>query len=230
MSRDDACHRQVWELLPWYVNGTLSGRDLDLVTGHLPACSDCAEEVARCRDLAVAVGTVTAAVARAPSGERLARLLARIDAIEAAGPRDGGWRGRLRDRIDALRELLQSTPAPTRWALAAQGALVVLLVAVVAWQAALSSGPPYRTLASAPDQAPRGQAQIRVVFTDEISEREMRAVLEHVKGRIVDGPSAVGAYTVEVPVPATASERVAPVLEVLRTQPKVRLAEPIHGR
>ncbi len=188
MSRDDARHRQVWELLPWYVNGTLSGRDLDLVTGHLPACSDCAEEVARCRDLAVAVGTVTAAVARAPSGERLARLLARIDAIEAAGLRDGGWRGRLRDRIE------------------------------------------YRTLASAPDQAPRGQAQIRVVFTDEISEREMRAVLEHVKGRIVDGPSAVGAYTVEVPVPATASERVAPVLEVLRTQPKVRLAEPIHGR
>jgi len=60
--------------------------------------------------------------------------------------------------------------------------------------------------------------------------REMRAVLEHVKGRIVDGPSAVGAYTVEVPVPATASERVAPVLEVLRTQPKVRLAEPIRGR
>jgi len=229
VSRDDARHRQVWELLPWYVNGTLSGRDLDLVTGHLPACSDCAEEVARCRDLTVAVGTATV-VARAPSGERLARLLARIDAIEAAGSRDVGWRGRLRDRIDALRELLQSTPAPTRWALAAQGVLVVLLVAVVAWQAALSSGSPYRTLASAPEQAPRGQAQIRIVFTDDISEREMRAVLEHVKGRIVDGPSAVGAYTVEVPVPATASERVAPVLEVLRTQPKVRLAEPIHGR
>ncbi len=43
-------------------------------------------------------------------------------------------------------------------------------------------------------------------------------------------PSAVGAYTVEVPVPATGLERVAPVLEVLRTQPKVRLAEPIRGR
>jgi len=229
VSRDDARHRQVWELLPWYVNGTLSGRDLDLVTGHLPACSDCAGEVARCRDLAVAVRTVTA-VERAPSDERLTRLLARIDAIEAAGSRDGGWRGRLRNAIDALRELLQSTPAPTRWALAAQGALVVLLVAVVAWQAALSSGQPYRTLASAPEQTPRGQAQIRVVFTDDISEREMRAVLEHVKGKIVDGPSAVGAYTVEVPVPATGLERVAPVLEVLRTQPKVRLAEPIRRR
>jgi hypothetical protein len=227
MSRDGARHRQVWALLPWYVNGTLSGRDLDLVTGHLSACSDCAEEVARCHDLAVAEGTVTA-VARVPSTERLARLLARIDAIEAAGSCDHGWRGRLRDRIDALRELLQSAPAPARWALAAQGTLVVLLVAVVAWQAALSSGQPYRTLASAPEQAPRGQAQIRVVFTDDISEREMRAVLEHVEGKIVDGPSAVGAYTVEVPV--SASERVAPVLEVLRSQPTVRLAEPIRGR
>ena len=229
MSRDDARHQQVWELLPWYVNGTLSGQDLDLVTGHLPACSDCAEEVARGRDLAVAVSTVPA-VATAPSGERLARLLARIDAIEAAGSRDRGWRGRLRERIDAFRELMQSMPAPARWALVAQAALVVLLVAVVAWQAALSSGQTYRTLSSAPEQALRGQAQIRVVFTDDISEREMRAVLEHVKGRIVDGPSAVGAYTVEVPVPAIASERVAPVLEVLRTQPNVRLAEPIRGR
>jgi putative zinc finger protein len=229
MSRDDVRHRAVWELLPWYVNDTLSGRDLDLVTGHLTACSDCAEEVTRCRDLAVTVATVTA-VARAPSAERLARLLARIDAIEATGARHGGWRGRLRDRIDALRELLERTPAPTRWALAAQGALVVLLVAALAWQMALSSGQPYRTLGSAPEQPPRGQAQIRIVFADDISEREMRAALERVKGRIVDGPSAVGAYTIEVPVPATASERVAPVLEVLRTQPKVRLAEPIHGR
>ena len=44
MSEHDAPHRNAWELLPWYVNGTLSGQDLDLVTGHLPGCAACAEE------------------------------------------------------------------------------------------------------------------------------------------------------------------------------------------
>jgi putative zinc finger protein len=225
MSEHDARHRQVWELLPWYVNGTLSGHDLDLVTGHLPACAACAEEVTRCRDLVVAVGAVSA-VKTAPSPERLARLLARIDAIEASGGTDG-WRERLRRSIDGLRELLQSTPAPTRWALAAQSALVVVLVTAVAWQMAVS--PSYRTLASGADPVAPGRAQIRIVFAEDISEREMRAVIERVGGRIVDGPSTVGAYTVQVPVPAAASDRVARELDILRTQPKVRLAEPIRS-
>jgi anti-sigma factor RsiW len=228
MSERDAPHRKAWELLPWYVNGTLSGEDLDVVTGHLPGCAACAEEVARCRDLAVAVGAVSAVETAPPSPERLARLIARIDALEAAGGRMEGWRDRLRARIDGLRELLQSTPAPTRWALAAQSALVVLLVAVVVWQMTPSSS--YRTLASGTDPVARDQAQIRVVFTEDVSEREMRAVLGLVDGRIIDGPSTIGAYTVQVPVPAAATDRVAPVLDVLRTQPKVRLAEPIRSR
>jgi len=227
MSAHGADHRTAWELLPWYVNGTLSGQDLDAVTGHLPGCAACAEEVARCRDLAVAVGVVPA-VATAPSAERLARLIARIDAIEHAGGRTNGWRERLRERIDGLRDLLQSTPVPTRWALAAQSALVVLLVAVIASQMTPSAS--YRTLASGAGPVARGQAQIRVVFTEDTSERDMRAVLERVAGRIVDGPSTMGAYTVQVPVPAASSDRIAPVLDVLRMQPQVRLAEPIRSR
>jgi putative zinc finger protein len=226
MSEQDARHRQAWELLPWYVNGTLSGQDLDLVTGHLSGCAACAEEVARCRDLAVAVGAMST-VQTAPSAERLARLLTRIDAIEAGGE-TGGWRERLRRSIDALRELLQSTPAPTRWALAAQSALVVVLLATVAWQMAVS--PSYRTLASGADPVAPGRAQIRVVFAEDISEREMRAVLARVDGRIIDGPSTVGAYTVQVPVPAAASDQVTRELDLLRSQPKVRLAEPIRSR
>lgn len=226
MSEQAARHRQAWELLPWYVNGTLSGQDLDLVTGHLSSCAACAEEVARCRDLAVAVGAMST-VRTAPSAERLARLLARIDAIEAGGG-TGGWRERVRRGIDGLRELLQSTPTPARWALAAQSALVVVLVATVAWQMAVS--PPYRTLASGADPVGRGRAQIRVVFAEDISEREMRAVLARVDGRIIDGPSTVGAYTVQVPVPAAASDQVTRELDLLRSQPKVRLAEPIRSR
>jgi hypothetical protein len=117
-----------------------------------------------------------------------------------------------------------------RWALAAQGALVVLLLAVIGWQTVLSPGPPYRTLTAGSDQARWGQAQIRVVFAEDITEREIRGLLGGVQGKIVDGPSAIGAYTVEVPLPASAADRIAPVLDVLRADSKVRLAEPIRNR
>jgi len=229
MSARDSAHQRAWELLPWYVNGTLSGHDLDVVTGHLASCAECADEVARCRDLAVAV--VSGASAEpAPSAERFSRLLARIDALEAAGPRSGGWRETLRERLDSLRELLQSTPAAIRWALTLEGALAALLIAVVAWQLALSSGQSYHTLASGADQPARDQAQIHLVFAEDMQEREMRSLLARVGGRIVDGPSAVGAYTVQVPVSIAASDRLAAVLSALRADPKVRLAEPIRSR
>ena len=45
-------HRHVAELVLWYVNGTLEGRDRDAVTAHLPGCPACREEVARCQTLA----------------------------------------------------------------------------------------------------------------------------------------------------------------------------------
>jgi putative zinc finger protein len=229
MTRLDPRHQEMWELLPWYVNGTLRGQELDAVTGHLSTCVECRGEVGRCRDLAAAVRT-TPAVAWAPSSERLARVLAGIDAIEAARAGVGGWREWLRALLAPLRELVRGTPGPMRWALAAQGALVVLLLAVMAWQTVLLPGPLYRTLTTGSDQASRGQAQIRVVFAEDITEREIRGLLGGVQGKIVDGPSAIGAYTVEVAVPASAADRIAPVLNVLRTDSKVRLAEPIRSR
>jgi anti-sigma factor RsiW len=230
MSRQDSGHQECWELLPWYVNGTLTGRDLDVVTGHLAGCAACAAEVTRCRDLAVTVVSGSSGMEPARSAERLARVLARIDAIETAGAGSPRWRERLRERLDGLRELFQSTPAPARWALAVQGALVVLLVAVSAWQLALSANSPYHTLASGTQEPGRGQAKIHVVFNENTTEREIRTLLEQLGGRIVDGPSTVGAYTVQVPVPAAAADRVASVLGSLRADPKVRLAEPIRSR
>ena len=229
MTRLDSPHQEMWELLPWYVNGTLSGQELDVVTGHLSTCIECRDEVARCRELAAAM-RIGPTVAWAPSSERLARVLAGIDAIETARAGVGGWREWVRAPLASLRELMQGTPGPMRWALAAQGALVVLLLAVMAWQTVLSPGPPYRTLTTVSDQARRGQAQIRVVFAEDITEREIRGLLGGVQGKIVDGPSAIGAYTVEVPLPASAADRMAPVLDVLRADSKVRLAEPIRSR
>jgi hypothetical protein len=224
MTSPDSRHRQVWELLPWHVNGTLEGAELDAVRAHLASCEACREEVARCRDLAVAVQSSPAAAWR-PSRERLTRLLERIDRIEAEGE-GAGWRQWLGARAASLRDALRSAPLPMRWALAGQGALVALLGAIVIWQAAAGGGPGYRTLAGSGFEARRGQPQILLVFAEDVTEAEMRALLGRIKGTVVGGPSPAGAYTVEVPGPSDQ----AAALDSLRASAKVRLAEPVVSR
>ena len=75
-------HREVVELLPWYVNGTLAGRDFAVVAAHLSGCPVCRDEAAQCQTLAAAVQSAPDA-AGAPAADRLGRVLATIDALEA---------------------------------------------------------------------------------------------------------------------------------------------------
>ena len=50
-------HREVQELLPWYVNGTLEGKELESLEPHLADCELCRAEIAQQRRLARALRT-----------------------------------------------------------------------------------------------------------------------------------------------------------------------------
>jgi anti-sigma factor RsiW len=219
-------HRHVAQLLPWYVNGTLESRDRDAVTVHLSDCLACREEVVQCQTLAAAVQATGDAV-WAPGPDRLERVLASIEVLEATDVRRSGWRARWRAGAEWLGDVFQRTPGPVRWGLAAQAALLILVVGLALWPGALSPRAPYRTLAENGDRRV-GQALIHVVFADDIIERDMRTLLGRVRGKIVDGPSAVGLYTVEVG--ASAPDQIMSMVAILRGDPKVRLAEPLPRR
>ena len=77
-------HQKVWEILPWYVNGTLEGHEHDFVARHILSCQSCADEVVRCQSIATAVRSSEEA-ARTPSPEHLARLMERIDRASTSG-------------------------------------------------------------------------------------------------------------------------------------------------
>ena len=221
-------HDEAWQLLPWFANGSLERLEQDIVAAHLATCPRCREEVARCRELA-AVAKAESGREWAPSPEHLSRLMAKVEAFEASRESRAGWTARLRSRLARWGDALRETPAGVRWALAGQGAAVLVLAGLVAWLAA-GPGEPYRTLAGASAHVGGRQALVRVVLSDDATEREIRALLESVEGRIVDGPSSIGAYTVELPVPSSAADRLAPLLGVLRAHARVRLAEPVHIR
>ena len=129
-------HQKVWEILPWYVNGTLEGHEHDFVARHILRCQSCADEVVRCQSIATAVRSSEEA-ARTPSPENLARLMERIDrASTSAAPEH--WRIRVREWIEKIRLAFQETPSLFRWALAAQTAAIVLLAAATLWQASVA--------------------------------------------------------------------------------------------
>jgi hypothetical protein len=79
----------------------------------------------------------------------------------------------------------------------------------------------YHALGAAPE--PPG-VELIVVFQPERREREMRAVLSASHARIVDGPTAAGAYVLRVPVGEGAQ-----ALATLRHDPSVQLAESLGG-
>ena len=129
-------HQKVWEILPWYVNGTLEGHEHDFVARHILSCQSCADEVVRCQSIATAVRSSEEA-ARTPSPEHLARLMARIDRASASAAPEH-WRIRVREWIEKIRLAFQETPSLFRWALAAQTAAIVLLAAAILWQASVA--------------------------------------------------------------------------------------------
>ncbi len=219
-------HQRVWELLPWYVNGSLAERERERVEAHLAACLRCQDEERVCQSMA---GVVAAAgeVAPAPHPVQLQRMLARVEESERE-ERESAGRWRL---LAPLRGLVQATPRPLRGALVAQAAVILLLIGFLAWSVqrpgtAPNLQPVYRTLSN-PDAAPVPTVRLRVMFSPRATEKEIRELLHGIHGEITAGPSPSGAYTVEVPA---ASDPAGVVLARLRSEPQVVLfAEPATG-
>jgi hypothetical protein len=216
-------HQKVWEILPWYVNGTLEGHEHELVARHILRCQSCADEVARCQSIAAAVRSAEEA-ARTPSPEHLAHLMERIDrgSTSAAPER---WRIRVREWIEKIRLAFQETPSLFRWTLAAQTAVIVLLAAAIMLKASVAPSF-YRTLSDAVSGPEPGQVHLQVVFADDMTEREIRTLLSSIGATIVAGPTPMAVYTVALAAEDhEAPARTRETLELLRAHPKVRLAE-----
>lgn len=221
-------HKRVWDLLPWYANGTLLEGERRMVEAHLAECPRCRDEIAACQRLGAAVRQ-SEEIAPAVHPIRLARLLERIDAEEEQGEGERGWRQVVLAPWQGLAALIQATPPLARGALVVQLVFLVALVGLLLrWSGTPEEQPPapaYQTLSqSAP--APASTTRIRLVFTEGTTEREARDLLLGIRGQIVAGPSSLGVYTVEVPAGPDPLEK---LLEHLRSQPRVSLAEPVVG-
>ncbi|MFL6192775.1 MAG: zf-HC2 domain-containing protein, partial [Thermoanaerobaculia bacterium] len=170
----DRVHRRIWELLPWYVNGSLSERERVWVEAHLADCPRCQLEERACRG---AAGAVKAAgeVAPSPHPAQFRRLLDRVEEAERE-ERGHSRGGRL---LAPFRELVQATPRYMRSTLVAQAAVILVLVGVLVWDltSAEPAGPRnlYYTLSA---EMPKvNTVHLRMMFSPRATEKEIRGLL-----------------------------------------------------
>ncbi len=223
MHEDADSHQACWERLPWYANGSLEVAERSAVEAHLSTCLVCRRELNYLQALGRALHAAELGNSDIESG--LAATLARID----AGPPTPWARQSLRRRLGSAlsrlwSELLDSAPA-VRGAMAVQ---LLLLLALIGWlflPTSLKTQPSYVTLSTPGSQTAPERVRLGVTFQDGATEKTMRELLTRLGGRIVDGPSATGRYTVELPIPPGMLGPDSPVMAGLRTDASVADAE-----
>lgn len=216
-------HTELEGLIPWYVNGTLSTEESAAVKQHIAVCEQCQSEALRCQSL---VGQLPAAQEIwKPSAAHFTGILANVDKLEAATAKPDTSRTKTTlGLFQRIRACLSQTPSPVRWTLAFETlAFAALALFLVLPNSPIpKTGGVFETLSNAESPTTKGKS-IRLVFSEDMTTRELFDLLKQAKAQIRQGPSEVGSYTIEV-----ASKDEAQSLSVLRANPKVRLAQAVE--
>ncbi|HEV7986768.1 MAG TPA: zf-HC2 domain-containing protein [Steroidobacteraceae bacterium] len=206
-------HRQVWEQIPWILNGSASEAELRAAQEHLRQCADCREAFAFEQRLRDALLRAQPNVGDAEDGWQ--RLSARIVSSEARPP---------------LSARLRPSATQTRWLAAAVIVEALALGAMVttSWFTHAGRVPAgvYQTLAQ--PEVGRPAATIRVVLAPDMTLDQLRTLLNEAHLQVVAGPGESGVWSL---APAEDVNTVATdaALHELRQSPQVRFVEPING-
>jgi anti-sigma factor RsiW len=194
-------HDAVQQLLPWHVNGTLSAEETARVDAHLAECEDCRQDLAAERELAREVALLPLDV-----DEGWQAMALRMGAAPAGN--------------DNPRAGLLRRPVPAGWAVGgAIAASLALTLAATSLQRPAVPDQTFRTLGS---PASNAAGQVIVLFRPDTTEQQMRTILAAEGARVIDGPTAAGAYVLRLDGGSAAD-----AVSALRQSHEVVLAEPI---
>jgi hypothetical protein len=207
-------HAETLELLPWLANGTLAGAELARVEAHLAQCPTCRARLEWERRLRGNGGQARPPVPPLSPTLAYARLSPRLGSQEGGAGVQVRW-----SRLAAAND-----PRWLRAAAAVQLGVIFVLGLIVAWPAGHRVDGAGRNAAgySALGARPAAPGSLVVTFDPATPEQELRRILQASGARIVDGPTAAGAYVLDV-----AAGDAGPTLSSLRAEPAVTLAEPL---
>ena len=231
-------HRQIFLLLPWYLNKSLEQDELQHVESHLRNCMICNRELVALRQLASTVNRSsdmdTAAEASfaklreklqppdplrkkpLPSSNQPRLVWSRKPA--AASPDLSVYTANRYSRLLSLRG-----NSVTHFAIAAS--MLLAIIPLVMQYGRSPATTDFYTLSAAKPESPAG-TRLRVVFSKSLPDAGINSLLEKIHGQLVEGPNSVGAYTVRLGADQN-SEDLTAAIALLRNQQNVLLAEPV---
>jgi hypothetical protein len=202
-------HDEAYELLPWFVNGSLSDVERRRVERHLSACLPCRAALRQEERFRQAVAEQSGQAQLAAEGfrqleSRLDRPLGSSSAVRRRGGSRAG-RGRWTNR------------RALAWLTAAS---VLLVVGALAWTSVrLGLAPPAADFMTVSDPATSGAHSIDLIFADTVDETERNDFFRRLDATVVAGPSDIGRYTIEL----SDSDRIREqVIAKLRDDPRIR--------
>jgi hypothetical protein len=230
MSIEVPSHQQIWELLPWVINGTATPEQHEQVQAHLSGCSDCREEFSL--QSLVHDDMQRESVPGNPHAG-FQRLLQRLDVPSHADA--------VARRSDIEGDVRPATPVPFSFRrpwLIGIAALLLMQSAAITLMAVQLQTPAepakttalpaaYETLSSADPVNPI--ATIRFVPAPQLSVGEMQKILDDAGVRIVDsrvGTAIYGLAPVAGPGEIDANSSTTAIMK-LRGKPGVLLVEPV---
>jgi anti-sigma factor RsiW len=211
-------HRQVLELLPWYVSGQIDDAQRAAVELHMHTCAQCRSELQRERELRGAY--INDSVSTEPGDADVDVAFARMQQM-LAQPADVSSH-RLGQSWRALSTYLTTSRRGFGYALLAQCAVIAVFGWTLFTRVPIATD--YRALASVA-ASPGESANVVVVFDPGIRELDMRRILHSAHARVVGGPTLTNAYLLTVAPDAQDA-----ALKQLRSEASVRLAESLTVR
>jgi len=218
-------HDEAFERIPWLVNGRISRTEQAGLERHMAECEECRLEVDAQHRLRRAIRLSESNIEYAPHAS-FQKLWSQIEASEQGAASAGGIDHGM-DPGRLVQHEHRATAPPQRWLVAAATVLAVGLglVMTLTWRAqSPGRAVDYRT-AAAPSTQPDRDGQIRAVFSPSVTIDELTSIVSETRLTIVDGPSDAGVYTLAVQPGQDLP--VADALARLRSDPRVRFAEPV---
>jgi len=224
-------HQEVWSLLPWYINQTLSPDEDHRVEQHLSSCLVCRTELNQQKLVQQAV---IASASEDNLAERSLNNLHQRIQQDSKHSKQGHQQvsqqplASLSNWINGVWRTLRESHLGIQTALVAQTAVIMVAVMVaVGEKPALSDTNEYRTLTS--EAAPLAAAGVtfKVIFAERLTLVELQSLLESEGLSISSGPSPAGAYELSMPASASTFSKeddqgVDQLLATLKNHPAIR--------
>ncbi len=185
-------HKQTMEVLPWFVNDTLEGKEREQVLKHLAECEECRWERDRLTELQEMIRE--GEIVDVDVEFSVKRAMKRVEEAE-----------RNRRSVEETHQSISRSRFLIAMPIAAAIGLFLVGAAVYLEQSRvnLPASSEYQTLtAGQPGGSTQGAVhQIEIGFSDPIPAATLRQALIETRSNIVSGPDDRGMYVVEVVVP-----------------------------